>query len=81
MPGSEAGQGPAPRRAQRPASTSPPRTAARQSAAEGAAVIKPRLPSNPPWLHQHEFEIIEYSVATDDPYAIKFTEPCIRSIA
>jgi hypothetical protein len=47
-------------------------------AATAAAHADARPPERDNWLPQDEPEIIEHSVATDDPHAIKFTEACIR---
>ena len=47
-------------------------------AATAATYADIRPPKRDDWLPQDELEIIEHSVATDDPHAIKFTEACIR---
>ena len=47
-------------------------------AATAAAYADVRPPERDDSLPQDESEIIEHSVATDDPHAIKFTEACIR---
>src|SRR5262249_4054885 len=47
-------------------------------AATAAAYADVRPPKRDDWLPQDELELIEHSVATDDPHAIKFTEACIR---
>jgi len=47
-------------------------------AATAAAYADIRPPEREYWPPQDEPEIIEHSVATDDPHAIKFTEACIR---
>src|SRR5215475_7201626 len=47
-------------------------------ATTAAAYADVRPPERNNWPPQDEFEIVEHSVATDDPHAIKFTEACIR---
>ena len=47
-------------------------------AATAAAYADVRPPERHDWPPQDELELIERSVATDDPHAIKFTEACIR---
>jgi len=47
-------------------------------AATAAAYADVRPPERDDWPSQDELELIEHSVATDDPHAIKFTEACIR---
>jgi len=47
-------------------------------AATAAAYADVRPPEHDDWPPQDELELIEHSVATDDPHAIKFTEACIR---
>src|SRR5262249_62397715 len=50
-----------------------------QNVAAVAAVYADEKPSESEDWHTHEeSEIIERSVATDDPHALKFTEACIR---
>lgn len=48
------------------------------AAATAAAYGDARPPEHEDWLPQEESELIERSIATDDPHALKFTEACIR---